>query len=140
MIYSVYYFNTKIVYFGTPVFKTETLALNFNHFNNLTHLWRYVRCFFFLIPLQLDYYFDFALNHLKLKGFHTAFILDTSFHRRSISFLVRNRFYTVGLISSRSDRRIVGFAIPLGGDSVFFQLFFVRLLFSLKRSSHDSKF
>jgi len=140
LFYNLFYYNIDILVFGTSFFKKELLAINWSMFNNLKSTWRYIKPFLFFKSNQIFILGEYIFSRLKYQGIHLALINDVLYHNKTIHYLHKSSFYTLGLVPINYNYHTVNFALPTSNDNLFTQLFFIRLLIKIKESTKNIKY
>ena len=115
-------------------------SLNWSTSSKIKFIWRYASVFIFYSPNKLTNVGTVVFNHLKLVGYNSAIILDINYHKYTLNYLTTLHYYTIGLTPSTMNHRLVDFAIPISVDSVFSQLFFIRLNLNIRRQALSSTY
>jgi len=134
-LFNLFYFNMEVMVFGTSFFKKELLSFNWKTTNHLKFMWRYTLPFLFLRSNKITNYGYFVFNRLRMLGMRTAFVVDVLYHNKTLYYLHRSNFYTLGVVPTNYSPFLVNFAIPTAVDSVFTQLFFVRFVIRVRQAS-----
>ena len=71
-------------------------------------------------------------SQLHLTGLRIALIFDVPYHEKTLYYLHRSGFYTIGPVPINYDKNLVDFPVPAGVDSVFTQMFFIRFILQMK--------
>ena len=91
-------------------------------------------------PLKIFNAGEYIFNRLKLSGFNIAFIVDVLYHNKTIYYLHRHNFYTIGVVPITYNLNTVNFAIPTATESLFTQLFFVRFFIKVRKSTRTLRY
>ena len=140
LLYTIYFFELKIIYFGNSLFKDETNSLNWVKLKNFISLWRYVLPFFTLKTSKIFNQAWIIFYKLRLNGYYTAFIIDLQYHIKTLYYLNRSQYYIIGVVPVWYNSNLVSFAIPVPNDSVVSQLFILRLVLLILKNTHKIKF
>jgi hypothetical protein len=108
--------------------------LNWNTNNALKKIWRYIIPFFSLKPSKIFNYGWWIFLKLKYKNYNIACVVDLFYHRKTIHYLDRAGFYTIGLVPSNYNPLIVDFPILASSDNFFTQLFFLNYIIKIKQN------
>ena len=127
------YYEVEFLSFGTRFFKEEVLALNWKNSNQWKFMWKFIRPFLFLQPNKITNQGDQVFWQLYLTGLRVSVILDTPYHLKTLYYLHRAGFYSIGPVPLNYDKNLVDYAVPVGVDSLFTHMFFLRLLLQLRR-------
>ena len=77
---------------------------------------------------------------LEAESFDAAIIADVKFHEKNLFFLKRFNFYTIGLSPANYDPWNLCFPIPLLGDSLLGQYYFLSMVARLSGSAKVARF
>lgn len=138
LLFNLFYYKIDLLVFGTSVFKNELLGLNWDMFSRLRVSWRYTKPFLFHRPNKIDRLGDWLFLRIRLFGVNSAFVLDVLYHKKTIHYLHRSGFYTIGAVPTTAHIKSVNFALPTSLDSGLTQLFFLR--FTLVTKKQASRF
>ena len=128
LLFNLFYYELEVLTFGSSFFKSELLALNWQSMSRFKFMWRYTKPFLSLRPNKINIYGDFIFYRLNLLGMRVALITDILYHSKTIYYLHRSSFYTLGLVPVNYNLNTVDFAIPASLDSILGQAFFIRFL------------
>jgi energy-converting hydrogenase Eha subunit C len=103
-------------------------------------VWRYVRPFLVFKPNKITNHAEFVFRRLRLLGMSIGLVTDVLYHSKTIYYLRRSSFYSIGLVPSIYHINTVDFAIPTTYESVLTQIFFVRFLVRIKQVSLSSRY
>lgn len=121
------------LFFSSSYFKYENLAINWHTKSKLQSIWRYNNPFIFFLKNKTTRYNDIFFNHLSRKASKLAIVVDVYYHKRTLHYLNKYKFFTIGPVPSTSNLYSVSLAFPVSSNSVFSNLFFIRMLFRLKK-------
>jgi len=134
LLVNITYYNINFVSFGTRFFKDEILSTNWKSSQNWRFVWKFTRPFLFLKPNKISNHGDAVFAALGAYGTRVSIILDLPYHNTTIYYLHRAGFYTIAPVPVNYSKDLVDFAIPTGVDSIFTQLFFMRLILRLQKN------
>ena len=137
---NLFFYKLPILSFSTPVFRNEQLSLNWQINDKLRTYWKYVSASFYLARNKVIKSEFLLFNYLNKKGFYMALVFDILYHKNTIFLLHRNHFYTFALVPLQCSLYTVNFAIPISNESPFINLFFIRLLLHIKKTTKSSEF
>lgn len=127
----VFYKNLYTV-FGNSYFKYEVLSLNYL-LNKKFSIWRYTHLLIFFISNKLTQALEHYLSYLILQDIRLAFIVDIFYHKRTVDILRKMKFILIGPIPVTANLYALDIALPISSNSIFSNLFFMRLLLFIKR-------
>ena len=67
-------------------------------------------------------------------GYYIGLILDIAYHKKTIYYLRKSKFYVIGIVPSNYDIKSVDAALPIINDTIPNQLFFIRLILLIKKN------
>jgi hypothetical protein len=140
LLFNIFFYNFNSLVFGSPRFKNETLALNWNYNNFDVNLWKYYFAFFIFklnsYNTKTAFFFD------KMASLDISFFLitDCLYHYKNIFYMRRKKYYSLGLVSSNVDPWIVTYPIVCFSENLLIQLFFFKLLILIQRQALLLKF
>ena len=140
LLYNLFFYKIELLTFGTSFFKREILALNWQASRNFKFMWRYTRPFLTLRSNKITTYGDFVFYRLSLLGMKLGFIIDVLYHNKTIYYLHRAGFYTIGLVPVNYNINTLNFAIPSSSDSLVTQIFFIRFMSLIKQNTHQIQY
>lgn len=140
LLFNLYYHNVDILTFSPAFFKKEVLSLNWVAHKSFQFMWRYTRPFLIFKPNKITNHGDFVFRKLRSLGLSVGIITDVLYHNKTIYYLRRTGFYSIGLVPTIYNAYSVDFAVPTAYDSIFTQIFFVRFLIRIKQDSSTAFF
>ena len=140
LILNLFYFNIHILFFGTSFFKKELSSFNWKLAPQISSLWRYIQPLFFYKSNKIINYSDFLFRKLKLLNFNIALLLDVTYHNKTIYYLHKVPFYTIGIVPINESYHTVNFAIPTASNNIFAQLFFIKFITKTKKITKNIEY
>ena len=140
LLFNIYYHKIETLTFSPSFFKKEVLALNWFFHKQLTFMWRYVRPFLIHKPNKISNHGDFVFRNLRTLGLSVGIVTDVLYHAKTIYYLKRKTFYSIGLVPTIYNAYTVDFALPTAYESIFTQIFFIRFLIRIKQDSSSTSF
>lgn len=128
LIYNLYYYRIDVLTFSPSFFKNEVLSLNWQDLYKFKYIWRYTRPFLTLKSNKITNHAEFVFRRLRLLGLSIGLVTDILYHHKTIYYLRRSTFYSIGLVPSIYHINSVDFAIPTTYESILMQIFFVKFL------------
>ena len=139
LIYNLYYYRIDILTFAPSFFKNEVLSLNWQDLHRFKYVWRYTRPFLTLKPNKITNHAEFVFRRLRLLGMSIGLVTDVLYHHKTIYYLRRSSFYSIGLVPSIYHINSVDFAIPTTYESILMQVFFVKFLTRTRQTALSIK-
>jgi energy-converting hydrogenase Eha subunit C len=140
LLFNLYYHGVDMLTFSPAFFKREVLSLNWAFHKNFQFMWRYTRPFLVFKPNKITNHGDFVFRKLRALGLSVGIVTDVLYHNKTIYYLKRTGFYSIGLVPTIYNAYTVDFAIPTAYDSIFTQIFFVRFLIRVKQDASTAYF
>jgi len=140
LMFNLFYYEIEMLTFATSFFKSEVLSLNWQVMSRFKFMWRYTKPFLSLKPNKITTYGDFIFYRLNLLGLRTALVIDVLYHNKTIYYLHRASFYSLGLVPVNYNISTLNFAIPLASDSLLAQIFFIRFTTQIQQSSKSLRY
>lgn len=140
LIFNLFYYEIELLTFSTSFFRFEILSLNWRIMSKFKFMWRYTKPFLTSKPNKITTHGDFIFYRLNLLGLRVSLIVDILYHSKTVYYLHRAGFYTIGLVPVNYNINTVGFAVPIASDSLFTQIFFIRFLSITQQNSKTLKY
>lgn len=140
LLFNVFFYNFNSIILGSPFFKNETLALNWNHTNFEINLWKYYFPFFIFKLNTYNSKMGFFFEKLELFGTDFFLIPDCFYHYKNLFYIRKKRYYTVGLVNTNLSPWLVTYPIISFFESLVTQLFFFKLLLLIQKQTIYTKF
>lgn len=140
LLHNLYYHNVSILTFSPSFFKKEVLALNWTFHKQFQFMWRYTRPFLVHKPNKITNHGDFVFRNLRALGLSVGIVTDVLYHTKTIYYLKRTTFYSIGLVPTIYNAYTVDFALPTAYESMFTQIFFIRFLVRTKQDASSTEF
>ena len=140
LTFNLFYYEIELLTFSTSFFRSEILSLNWQVMSKFKFMWRYTKPFLTSKPNKITTYGDFIFYRLNLLGLRVSLVVDVLYHSKTIYYLHRAGFYSIGLVPVNYNIATVNFAIPTASDSLFTQIFFIRFLSVTQQNSKTLKY
>jgi hypothetical protein len=140
LLHNVFFYNFHSIVFSSPIFKNETLALNWydNNFDIL--LWKYYFPFFIFKLQKYNAKSGFFFEKLASLGISFYLVVDCFYQYKNLFYLKKKNYYTVGLVSINVDPWLVTYPIIGFFENSILQFFFFKLLIVMRRQALLLKF
>jgi hypothetical protein len=139
LLYNLFFYKISLLVFTPSFLKSENLAINWAEVKQIKFTWRYIRPFLTFKPNKINDYGEFIFRQLKTLGMNIGLVTDVLYHNKSIYYLNRLNFYTIGTVPTIYNAHILDFAVPTVNTSLISQVFFIRFVVQMKRVSASSK-
>lgn len=127
-ITNFFLFCDELLTFSTPFFKKETAAFNW-YFNKFElNFWRLHSNYFCRQIINFNQLIEFFYQKLYDFGCETAIITDPIYHAKSLFYLNKNYFFSLGLADASTDPTLLSLAIPVLQVNFFSQFFFIKYI------------
>ncbi len=133
LIFNIFYYNYNPLFFGTNLFKNEILSLNWNYNYFDINLWNYYFPFFIFKLNNYNKKTDFFFDKLSFLNVNFFLISDCLFHFKTLHYIKKKNYYSVGLVNASLDPWIVTYPILTLFESFLTQLFFFKLLLFIEK-------
>ena len=140
LLYNLYYYKSNALTFSPSFFKTEVLALNWVFHKRFQFMWRYTRPFLVHKSNKITNHGDFVFRNLRHLGLSVGIVTDVLYHIKTIYYLRRTAFFSIGLVPTIYNAYTVDFALPTAYESIFTQIFFIRFLIRIKQDASFTEF
>ena len=140
LLFNLIFYKIEILTFGNSFFKNEILALNWNSSTLLNNFWRYAKPFLIYQSVKINDYGNYIFRTLNNYGYSLGLVLDIIYHKKTIYYLRKNKFYVIGIVPCNYNIKSVDFALPIVNDTITNQLFFIRLIILIKKNVNQYKF
>ena len=135
LLFNITYFDIKLLSFGNSVFRQEIAAINWGHITYYIALFKLSNMSIFFRPNKLNDKLPKVFKFLKLNGFHTSIVYDCNYHKRTIYYLHRLNFFSIGIVPANMPKYTLSVSLPTLNDTLLSHLFMVRLFVKIQRIS-----
>lgn len=119
------FFNASVYAFTSKVFVEEALTFNWNLSYMNFKLFKYAHQLFYFRDNPYGNDTRLAYRFLEQWGVDIALVTDVKSHEKNIFYLTRFSYYTIGLAPANYNPWLLSFPIPLLGDSILGQYYFL---------------
>nr|APW82426.1 rps2 [Laurentiella strenua] len=140
LLFNVYFHDFHPLIYASPLFKNETLSLNWFYNNWDINFWRYYFSFFIFKISKYNHKINYFYERLKDNYNNFTIVTDCVYHFKNLYYLKKNHIYTIGLLDISTNPWIVEYPIISFSDSYLTQLFFFKLLVFLNKSALQLKY
>jgi hypothetical protein len=133
LLYSLTYFNVSKLIFSSNVFREEACALNWEHLSEQLFIWRYNYHSLFYKPSKLDDKLPTTFLLFKQAGINSGIVIDSLYHAKTIYYLHRAEFYSLGLVEGNKSKYVLNASLPALSENILSQLFFIRTLLLINK-------
>jgi len=140
LLFNVFFFKLRMLYFGNIFFKKEISALNWNSSTHIKSTWRYISPFLFLKPIKIFNQGWLIFYKFRLEGYNLAFVVDINFHKKTSYYIQRSGMFSIGLVPINYSINSLDISIPTSSDSLHTQLFFINFISLVRKSVEQYKF
>jgi hypothetical protein len=135
LLYNVFYYKVPSLVFTSPLFKNESLSLNWLEISKFTSIWRYVKPFLTSKPNKINDNGELIFRKLKFLGMNISLVTDVLYHSKTIYYLRRLNYFNIGLVASTYDAGGLDLALPMVNTSLLSQLMFIRLISVVRQAT-----
>jgi hypothetical protein len=127
--------------FGTSYSKKEVISLNWLTLTSYNKTnWRFSKLLLFVLPSPRTNNTYTMFKLLSGNGFLNSIVLDIIYHKTTLYYLHKLSIFTMGVVPTVYDIKSVDFSIPTNNDSIFNQLFVLRLIYKVSKSVENDKY
>ena len=134
-LYNLLYAQTPIYLFTHRNLETESASLNFNLLNSDKKLSTASDRYFLYRESYYSYSTSFLMTKLSYKSVLTAFVMDSSFFRKTVFFLTSVNIYSIGLLPYSFSPWSLHYPILVSSTNIITQYFFLKYVILLYRDS-----
>lgn len=134
-ISNLFYYNEGHLTFSNPYLKYEVLSLNWFALGNLKNIWRFTNRFTFFLNSETSLENHYFFKYLLALNYKIVFLVDINYHRKTVHYLLKNKFISVGPVPISDNFYLLTVSLPVSSNSVFSNLFFIRLVLKIRKSS-----
>jgi hypothetical protein len=127
-LYNTLFYNLKPLLFGTVFFKNEVHSFNWLSLTKLNLNMRLSKTLIFTTPIKRNSVSNKIVKVLFGESVNTSIILDISYHKTTLDYLHKLSVFTVGIVPTTYNAKVVDLALPISVDNIFSQLFILKLL------------
>lgn len=139
-MFNIFYFDLNFTIFSSPVFKKETLSVNWSSISWSLSLWKYYSPFFIFQPNRYNKKIEFFFKKLKQIDISFFIVTDCLYHYKNLFYLKKNNSFTLGLINFYDNPWIVSYPIISFFDNYLIQSFFFKIIIYLQKQAIFFKF
>ena len=137
---NIFIFNINYLFFTSSYFKYENLSINWAKNKALKSLWRYTNPFIFFLNNKTTLHNDIYFKFLSKKVSKVSVLVDIFYHKRTLHYFKKYKFITLGPVPISSNFYTLTLSFPVSSNSVFSNLFFIRMFLRMGKLVSNSKF
>ena len=128
LLVNLFYYNIRVVSFTGKLLIDEVLSLNWKL--TTPHLFSHSNFDKSIFFSPADTGPIYSWNYLRLSKFkiENAFIFDLGFHKRTVFFLRRRKFFTFSIVAATQSPWLVDHPIPVLSSTLLTQYYFLKLV------------
>lgn len=139
-MFNLFYVQSIGQLLSNKFFIEESMMFNWHLSLKYYKLYKYIQPFFIFKDLPHGGYLHSNMVLFLKQKLDYMLIVDMNNHKTLITNLKRYHFYLIGAVPINYSPWLVSYPVPLAGDSLLNQLFFLKWLFSIKLSANAAKF
>lgn len=139
LLFNLNYFNISKLFFTSPLFYLQNSALNWNDFSWTFELWQWFQHVFIFQSPRHDPKLTYFFSKIKIYGASCAVITDTNYHLKTVFYLKKSYFFTIGLIHVNEDPFFLEYPIVAFFNNYLIQSFFIKFIFFIQKQSNAVK-
>jgi len=139
-LFNLFYATGRLPTFGSKVFKTEILALNYS-FNLLNYTaFKYASPFFTFTDEAYGASPSLILRKWQKQNTNFAFMLELKIFKKLQHFLKTLGTFVIGLVPLSANPWLVSFPIPAFSDTKLIQYYFLKLITFIRQDASRLRF
>lgn len=135
LLYSVFYYQYNPLLLGSPFFKNEVLALNWNYSIFDINVWKYYFPFFIFKSNTYSRRTDFFFEKMHSLNIDFYLVSDCFYHFKNLHYISKKKYYSIGLVNANVNPWLVTYPIVSFFESFVTQLFFLKLLLYIQKQA-----
>lgn len=140
LLFNLFYAHNALPTFGSRVFKTEILALNWS-FNLFTYrLFKYSAPFYIFEDESYGFSPLLVLKRWRRQTINYLFLLELKIFKKFQHFFKTLSFIIIGLVPMNLNPWLVSYPIPAFSDSRFIQYYFIKLISFIRQNASTLRF
>jgi hypothetical protein len=139
LIFNLSYFNISKLFFTSPLFYNQNNALNWFNFTWTFELWHWFQNLFIFQTPRHDPKVRYFFSTIKKYNVSCAIITDTNYHLKTIFYLKKSYFFTIGLIHLNENPFLVEYPVISFFNNYLIQSFFIKFIFFIQKQSNVVK-
>lgn len=140
LLYNIFFYDLNPLFYSSPLFRNETIGLNWYHHKWNYSFWKYHYSFFIFKTNKFTKKTNYFYEKIKDLEINFFILTDCLYHFKNIFYFSNFQFYTIGLIPSSINPWIVSYPIISFFDNYLIQLFFLKLIIFLNKQAILKRF
>ena len=140
LMYNIFFYKLKLLFFSNSFFRAEVDSLNWLNSPAIHSIWRHVSPFLTYKSTKIFNYGWLIFYRLKLLGYNTSLVMDTLYHIKTLYYLNKFNYFTLGLVPVNYASTSLNVALPSSSDNFLTQLYFLQFLTKLKKNNEKLLF
>ena len=136
LLFNVIHHDIKLLSFGSSVFRQEISAINWNYLSYYSSVFKFNNLSIFFQPNKLNDKLPKIFKFWKINGFHTSVVYDCNYHKRTVYYLQRLSFFSIGIIPANMPKYVLNVSLPTLNDNLLMHLYALRLFVKIKQKSN----
>lgn len=138
--FNIYYYNFSPLLFGSNDFKYETLSINWSYLKlNLT-IWNQISPFFIYKTPVYNLKTNFFFTKLKAVGSHFYVVSNPNYHFKTLHYLKKQQFFTLGPVSSNLSPWLLSYPIPVFTLNRLVEYYFIKFIIFYEKNAFFYKY
>jgi hypothetical protein len=140
LVFNLSYFNANLASFTNKIFLEDSLVINWS-LNQLTYkIFKFSQSVVYLKDISYGEDSKLTYKDSELVNLDAAIISDVKSHEKNIFFLRVINIYKIGLIPASYSPWVLTFPIPLLGDSLLGQFYFLNVILRMAGLAKSKKY
>lgn len=134
--FNIYFFKLNTLYFSSPLFKKETLSLNWNLNNFFKYtFWKHTYFYFIFKTNKISVKMNYFYKHFSSQQKSIFMIIDPLYHFKNLYFFKKYKFFSIGLSPLSLNPWLLSYPVFSFNGSFLEQTFFIQFLNILQKKS-----
>jgi len=117
LITNLFYFNLRILPFSSSAIKDDLISIYWFNSTRFKKILKYTSQSVFFSPNKMSDQYPFIFPFWKLSGYNVSLVYDVTYHLKTLYYLHRFNFYSVGILPSSMPKYKLSVSIPSLNDS-----------------------
>ena len=140
ILYNIFYYDNKILIFGTYEYRKEIFALNWNKLIFTWNLWQYIQWWFILKTNRYNKQTRLFFKQLLVININILIFLNIFYHFRLINSIKYSCIQTIGLVPITFSINFYLLSIIIFELSFYIQFYFLYFLIFIKKYALSTQY
>jgi len=133
LLYQIFFYKISFLTFNSPFFKRENLSFNWKFLKVFKNYWKFSELTVFFSKHTNLQGLVFTIFFLMKYKINIIILLNALLRKNILKFFHKYKFYSIGVVPINTSLYSVNFAIPIGNDNIFMELFLIRFILQIHK-------